>query len=60
MKKITMSFGASLEYKPEHPERTARKSPGYDVTFQTWPSRTAMAKSIRMQESREPKPFTKS
>ena len=51
VKKCTMSFANSLTYKPEHPERTARRSLLDDVTFQEWPSRKAMAISIRMQES---------
>lgn len=51
-----MSFGASIEHKPEHPERTARKAAEWDVTFQVWTSRAAMARSIRMQEKGEPRP----
>lgn len=38
------------------PERTAyRSGPGVfsDYTFQTWPNRESMARSIRMQERRE-------
>ena len=46
----TMSFGASIGYKPPNPERTARKPAGWGVTFQEWSNRKAMAKSIRMQE----------
>ena len=56
MKAYTMSFAAAIEHKPEHPERTARKSGtgmNFDVTFQVWPNRPSMAKSIRMQERRE-------
>lgn len=59
MKKVSMPVGRSIGYKPEHPERTARKAgKGYDglITFQTWNSREAMARSIRMQQSRAPKP----
>lgn len=58
MKRYTMSFGASIEHKPEHPERTARKSGtgmNFDVTFQVWPNRQSMARSIRMQERSEPR-----
>ena len=55
MTRLTLSFAASLEHKPEHPERTAKRSnAGLDVTFQTWPNRASMAKSIRMQERRAP------
>lgn len=54
MKRITMSFGRSLSYVPPNPERTARKSPGADVTYQEWTNRAAMARSIRMQQNRAP------
>lgn len=50
-KRVTMSFAASTTYRPPHPERTAKRDSGYDVTFQEWPNRASMAKSIRMQES---------
>lgn len=53
---VRMSFAASLEYKPPHPDRTARKSLhglGADTMFKQWPSRGAMARTIRMQEKRE-------
>ena len=53
MKRYTMSFAASIEHKPDHPERTARKNTGWDVTFQVWPNRASMVKTIRMQEKRE-------
>ena len=58
MKRYTMSFAAAIEHKPEHPERTARRSGtglDFDVTFQVWPNRPAMAHAIRMQEKREPR-----
>ena len=57
MKTVKMSFAASLTYKPQFPERTARRSHhglDMDVTYQTWPSRAAMLKTIEMQSSREP------
>lgn len=50
MKKYTLSFANSLSYKHEFPDRTARRSLSDDVTFQVWPSRKAMAVSIRMQQ----------
>lgn len=56
MKHYTMSFAAAMEHKPEHPERTARKcgtGMNFDETFQVWPNRGSMARSIRMQERRE-------
>jgi hypothetical protein len=59
MKKISMTFGQSIGYKPPNPERTARKS-GYAfdslITFQEWPNRKSMAKTIRMQQQRESRP----
>lgn len=55
MRKLTMSFAAALEYKPQHPERTAKRSlQSFDVEFQTWPNRASMAKSIRMQQRSSP------
>jgi hypothetical protein len=54
MRSVKMSFAHSLTYKPEHPDRTASRSHqglDMDVTFQTWPSRAAMLKTIEMQES---------
>jgi hypothetical protein len=52
-KKITMSFADACKYQPPNPERTARKSLSFDVTFQEWSNREAMARSIRMQSKRE-------
>lgn len=52
MSKIAMSFADSLKFKPEHPERTAKKCLGWNVEFQIWSNRKAMAKSIRMQQKR--------
>ena len=57
-KRVTMSFADSLSYKPDYPERTARMSMagiGGTIVFQTWPSRTAMARTIRMQQKGEPR-----
>lgn len=56
MKTYTLSFAESTRHTPEHPDRTARKSGSgmnFDVTYQVWPNRKAMARSIRMQEKRE-------
>lgn len=56
MKRYSMIFGRSIGHVPEHPERTARKttgSLGETITFQVWPNRASMAKTIRMQEKRE-------
>jgi hypothetical protein len=58
MKRITMSWAAAREYKPLHPERTAYKEHrcfDFDVTFQTWPNRAAMLKTIELQGRREPR-----
>lgn len=56
MKRYRLSFAAAMDHAPEHPERTARKSGSgidFDVTFQVWPNRASLAKSIRMQQKRE-------
>lgn len=56
MKKYKMSFAAATTHTPEHPERTAKKSGNgmdFDITYQVWPNRASMAKSIRMQQKRE-------
>src|SRR5262245_16539450 len=52
MKQYTMSFAASLEHRPEHPERTAKRSLAWDVQFQVWPNRRAMLKTIELQGRR--------
>lgn len=51
MKRYALSFAASLEHKPEHPERTARRPLQWDTEYQVWPSRAAMLKTIEMQRS---------
>ena len=52
MKTYCMSFAASLEHKPEHPEKTAKRSSGdYDVEFGVWTNREAMLKTIEMQSN---------
>lgn len=56
MKRYKLSGGESYTHQPDHPERTATKQGrglDFDVTYQVWPSRAAMAKTIRMQEQRE-------
>jgi len=56
MKRYTMSFADSISHVPEHPERTAKKQGrgmNFDVTYQVWPNRAAMMKTIDMQERRE-------
>ena len=56
MKTYVMSFADSVKHIPEHKDRTAYQRYGdWDVRFQTWPNRAAMAKSIRMQQSRSHK-----
>ena len=55
MKHYTLSFGQSICYKHESPERTAYRQAGtgamdFDLYFQVWTNRKAMAKSVRMQE----------
>ena len=56
MKRYTLSFAAGATYPHPAPDRTARKNHGgldFDQTYQVWPSRAAMARSVRMQEKRE-------
>lgn len=56
MKKYTMSAAAAMEHKPANPERTARRSGiglDFDVTFQVWPNRVSMLKTLEMQDKRE-------
>ena len=58
MKRYTMSFAAAFEHVPEYPERTAKRNGtglNFDVTFQVWPSRAAMLKTIEMQERGAPR-----
>ncbi len=58
MKRYTLSFAAAITHTPKHPERTASKSgtgANFDVTFQVWPNRTSMVRSIRMQEHSVPR-----
>ena len=54
MKRYKLTFGDSIRYRHPHPERTARKTAGdgWDIIYQVWNSRKAMALSIRMQEKR--------
>lgn len=55
MKRYSMPFGRALDFEHPHPERTAvRTGSGAfsDNTYQVWPSREAMARSVRMQQSR--------
>jgi hypothetical protein len=54
MKKYVLSFAGSINHKPDHPERTATKQmQSFDIQYQVWTNRPAMAKSIRMQSNRE-------
>jgi hypothetical protein len=57
MKTVRMSGAAANQYKPPHPERTARRSAGglmnFDVIFGEFPNRSAMLKTIEMQQKRE-------
>ena len=58
MKKYRLCLGQSIGYKHPHPERTAQMQDKLfsDITFQVWPNRQAMARSIRMQQKRESRP----
>jgi hypothetical protein len=56
MKTYTLSFAAACEHKLQDSDRTAKRNGAglnFDVTFKVWPSRVAMARSIRMQQKRE-------
>ena len=56
MRCYILSFADAIGHTPEHPERTAKRSSAsglnFDVTFQVWPNRASLAKSIRMQQRR--------
>lgn len=59
MKRYVLSWAASVSHVPEHPERTAKRTQSsgwdFDVTYQVWPNRKSLAKSIRMQEKGPPR-----
>ncbi len=58
MKTYSCPLGRRADYPHPAPERTAyRVSPtlGVDDYYQVWSNRAAMARSIRMQERREPR-----
>lgn len=59
MKRYALSLGQSIGYHHPEQDRTAVRS-GYgvfaDSQYQVWPSRKAMAKSVRMQQQRERRP----
>ena len=53
MKTYRMSWAAAQNHVPEHPERTARREGSgldFDVTFQVWPNRASLVRTIRMQQ----------
>lgn len=57
MKHYTLSFADAMTHRPDAPERTARRSGSglnFDVTFQVWPNRASMLKTIELQQRREP------
>ena len=56
MKPYTMSFADAMTHVPVAPDRTARRNGSglnFDVTFQVWPNRASMLKTIELQERRE-------
>jgi hypothetical protein len=55
MKTYTLSLGQSINYQHPAPERTAMQPLGWDYRYQVWPNRESMARSIRMQQKREPR-----
>jgi hypothetical protein len=58
MKKFIINFRESIGYVPEHPERTAKRSLGWDFQYQVWTNRVSMARSIRMQQRGTHTPWT--
>ena len=57
MTKYKLSFADAMTHEPEHPERTARKNGtglDFDVTFQVWPNRASLLKTIEMQDKGYP------
>ena len=58
MKRYTLSFAAGTSYPHPALDCTAKRGHGgmdFDQTYQVWPSRAAMAMSVRMQEKRAPR-----
>ena len=56
LKRYVLALGQSVGYVHPHPERTAyRAGAGVfaDNTYQVWPNRSSMARSVRMQQERE-------
>ncbi len=55
MKQYTLTIANALTHTPEHPDRTAYRvgtGIGAGYTFQVWPNRPAMLKSLEMQSRR--------
>lgn len=58
MKTYTLSFADSMAHVPQHPERTAKRNSAglnFDVTYQVWPNRASMLKTIELQQRGEPR-----
>ena len=56
MKQYRLSIADSFSHKPEYPERTASKEGvgmNFNVTYQVWPNRKSLAKTVNMQRKRE-------
>ena len=57
MRRYTLTAAQAIEHAPEHPERTARRHAegflNFDVTFQVWPNRPSLARTVRMQQAGE-------
>lgn len=58
MRKYTLSFADSFTHVPKHPGRTAKRNNrgllDFDVTYQVWPNRESMLKTIELQSKRAP------
>lgn len=53
MKTYRLSFAASLDHTPAHPERTATRTPGFDVEYREWPNQAAMIAAL-LRQGRKP------
>ena len=47
---VTVPAGRASEYAPKHPERTTRRMLDWDVRYDEWRTREAMARAIRKHE----------
>ncbi len=61
MKTYRLSFAASLDHIPAHPERTTFRQAGayaamnFDLEYKVWPSAGAVQTALAMQSRHEPR-----